>query len=144
MNSIISVTKTTLKIAGIVWLVGFLILSLVQGEIYWEKVKILSYLVFCYGTPMLLASSYFLQSLSKSVSWKTQTKERFWKGLIGSILVSMLTLFVVNFIQWIVIWGANFGDLFTERNIIFYMIGLILAVVVSTFIHIRQSLLYKS
>jgi len=144
MKHIITATATTLQIAGIVWLLGFLVLSAMQGEMYWEQVKILTYLIFCYGAPMLLTSSYFLQSLSQSIPWSERSKERFWKGLIGSILISMATLFVVNFIQWIVIWGADFGDLFTERNMIFYIIGLVLAVVISTATHIRQSLFYKN
>lgn len=143
MKSIITAATTTLKVASIVWLLGFLILSAMQSEIYWQQVKILSYLVFCYGAPMLFAGSYFIQFLSQSVSWKENRKERFWKGLIGSIIISMLALFLVNFIQWVVVWGTDFGDLFTERNMIFYIIGLVLAVVISASVHIRQSLQYK-
>jgi len=132
-----------IKIISILWIIVSALVLLFSSDMTMEKWKILSYLSFGYGLPILFANCYFLKSLSQSVSWKEHRLQRFWKGLLGSLFVSLIMVGLVNFVQWIVIWGADFSTLFSERNMVFYLITLVLTAVISTCLHLRLLIQYK-
>ena len=70
-------------------------------------------------------------------------KASLFKQILKSISLSMIILFAMNFVLWVIVWGAPVADLFTERNLVFYSIGFCILIVVSIiynlFLHRFQS-----
>jgi len=88
-----------------------------------------------YGIPLSLINSSLFDKLNRMLPWDTQAKKRAFAGIIGSILITMLTLVILNFILWTVVLGNDISVLWIAENRAFYVIGLIITVLVSLSMH---------
>ena len=122
-----SVVVTVILIA-----ICYLIL-LIAGKLNEDTMKLVAGLNGMYSLPIILGNLLVIGHFKRS------NLKGLFKQILKSITVSMFILFVVNFILWVIIWGAPFADLFTERNIIFYLIGFCILIVISI---IYNSILY--
>lgn len=119
----------------IVSILLFCAIYFVQGELKAEIVKVYLIYNFSYGVPLGLAHGYLFRYLNQIYPWKTNKKLRLSTGILGSIIITLLIVFCINMILWVFIWGAPFSNLFSERNIIFYVIAVIVSLILSCIGH---------
>ncbi len=135
MNNFTKNLIYSLYIIGILCIVSVSILIIIKGEIDWEAIKNQITYNFYYGIPLSFVNGYFFDTLTKFIPWENKPKRRVWIGIVGSICLTMITVFTLNYILWVLIWGDEFQALFTERNRIFYLIAFIITLIISTIIH---------
>ncbi len=123
-----------LKITGILCLVSMLYLIFI-GDFSLDAIKNQVLYNCYYGIPLSMVNGIYFDKLDDWISWETNPKVRAWVGVIGSILFTMMTIFLCNYILWVIIWGNETDVLFTDRNRVFYVIAFIITVIISAIIH---------
>lgn len=118
----------TLGIAGICCLVMLLL-----GKYSPETTKLILSLNGLYTFPIVLGNLLFSNPTSSN---NDPVKSTLFSQIIKSVGLSMAILFAANFILWVLVWGAPIGDLFTERNTVFYLIGFCILIVTSILFHV--------
>ena len=127
--------KPTLIIVGAICIVTVILQIFYTGSLGWDNLwKSLLYNVY-YGGPLCLVNGYFFDALNKYVPWEAHPKKRAYFGVVGSILITMLTLVLLNTLLWVYIWGNDFEVLWNYENRSFYVIALVITIIVSTTIH---------
>ncbi|HSI68597.1 MAG TPA: 2TM domain-containing protein [Gillisia sp.] len=130
------------KIIGIGFIIGALLFLLEYsfrvisgGTIVWEMkmLHVFGYYIL-YSVPLSLVNGYFFDYFN-SLKWKKNSKYRFWLGLLGSVLITLFTLFIVRVIHRVGLSGLSFEEFFAEENLQFYFIALIITLVISLFFH---------
>ena len=122
-----------LKAIGVtLFLIGLTYLVLaIFGAINEVSMKVVASIFSMYGFPIILGNMLLLNS-EKPLS---ENKPKLVTQIFKSVLLSMAILFAVNFVLWVIVWGAPMADLFTERNRMFYLIGFCVLIVVSILFH---------
>ena len=89
-----------------------------------------------YSIVLTFVNSYFFDYLN-TVSWKKYTNYRLAIGIVGGIVLTMLSMFLLRMIQEMAIEGEGFEEFFNEelQNGTFYLTSLIITVTASTFFH---------
>ena len=96
------------------------------GKLHRETATLFASLNGMYSLPILIGNLMLLNNTeSKNQSLLLRS--------LKSVSLSMAILFVMNFVLWVLVWGAPIQDLFTERNLIFYLIGFCLLAVIIPF-----------
>lgn len=101
----------------------------------WHNIKESMLYNVYYGAPLCLVNGYFSEFLSKIFPWDQEPRKRAWSGVIGSIIVTMITLILLNLILWVYIWGNDYSILSNTENRSFYLVALIITIIVSVTIH---------
>jgi sensor histidine kinase YesM len=123
------------KVVLILSVVSIIINIIAHGEVTWNNIKMNLFYNVYYGITLTFVNGWFLHGLEKIVSWERAPKTRLWLGILGSILVTMITLIGLNYVLWILIWGNESSSLFSTRNLNFYIIALMITVIVSSLLH---------
>ncbi len=123
------------KVIGMMTLAIFCILFLMNGKLTWDNIKLYTRYNFYYGMPLSLINGYFYDRLEKIYTWEDQAKKRIWLGILGSIILTMLTLVILNYLLWVVYWGNDVSVVFSERNRLFYVIALIITIIISSILY---------
>ncbi len=130
------------KIIGIGFIIGAILFLLEYsfrvisgGTITWE-IKMLQVFGFyiLYSIPLSIVNGYFFDYIN-ALKWEKNSKYRFWLGLLGSVLITLFTLFIVRVIHRVGLSGLSFEEFFAEENLQFYFIALIITLVISLFFH---------
>ena len=87
-----------------------------------------------YSIVLTFVNGYFFDYLN-TVSWKKYANYRLAIGIIGGIVLTMLSMFLLRMIQEMAIKGEGFVEFYTEelQNGTFYLISLIITVTASIF-----------
>lgn len=91
-----------------------------------------------YGFALSFVNGWFFDMLSVKYPWEANPRRRAMTGIIGSILLTMLTLFVLNWLLWVVINGNDMSVLWAQRNRNFYTVGLFITILISSIFHAIQ------
>lgn len=135
MNKFIEDLKLAVKVVLILSVVSTIINIAAYGEVTWDNIKMNLFYNVYYGIALTFANGWFIDSLEKFVSWERAPRARMWLGIIGSIVITMVTLIVLNYVLWILIWGNDPSSLFSTRNINFYVIALMITIIISSLLH---------
>lgn len=89
-----------------------------------------------YSVVLTVVNSYFFEYLN-TVKWQKYVKFRLGIGVIGGILLTMLSIFILRMLQEMAIEGENFDEFYSEelQNGTFYLTSLLITVVASIFFH---------
>lgn len=135
MNNLYKELKFAVSLVVIICIVTICIQFFISGRLTWNIViEQIGYNMY-YGIPLSLINSSLFDKLNRMLPWDTQPKRRAFTGIVGSIVITMLTLIILNFILWTVVLGKNISVLWIAENRAFYVIGLIITVVVSLSMH---------
>ena len=107
----------------------------ISGELTWDILGEQILYNLYYGIPLSLINGKLFDKLNRVLPWDTQAKQRAIAGIIGSIVITMLSLIVLNLILWVFVKGNNFSVLWIRENRDFYIIGLLITVLVSLSMH---------
>ncbi len=115
----------------LVLIVVFYLVLLVTGNLTATTMKLYAGINAMYAFPIIFGNLLFLNEAEVK-----KEKLVFPKQILKSVGLSMLILFAMNFVLWVIVWGAPLADLFTERNLVFYAIGFCILIVVTIIVHV--------
>ena len=105
------------------------------GSLSWSLIKNQIFYNIYYGFPLTIIIGNFSAFLSRIFPWEDQPKKRALWGIIASIFLTLLVLFVLNLILWIGIWGYDFKAIYLQENRDFYLWAVIITIIVSITLH---------
>ena len=132
--------RIALKIIAVGVLIGILLFLAEQtfrfiSGMPWELDLISLGYIILYSVPLTLVNSYFLTWVNHSIFWGDYKKYRFVFGLLGSVAVTLITIFFIRIIHKVAIEGNSYNDFITAEKIQLYFIALIITLVISLFFH---------
>ncbi len=127
--------KSMIVIILILCVVSALVMGFLMGEFNVEAIGKQFFFNFYYGFPLGAVNGFFFNRLSTKFPWQEHPKKRTWFGVIGSIVLTMFTLVVLNIILWVLIQGHQWSSLLNQTFKNFYVIALIITVIISSILH---------
>lgn len=88
-----------------------------------------------YSIPLCIVNSYFFDWLNGRVVWKKFEKYRLFLGLVGSILISIATYFLVRVVHVVTIEGKTFNEFIATEKLHYYFIALLITLIIALFFH---------
>ncbi len=135
------------KLVLIISVVTVLVNIFVYNGFSWRMLERQIFYNAFYGFPLSLVNRYLFDYLDERWPWGKYTKERTIYGSLGSIIITMLCVLLLNLVLWVWIWGNDYSVLFAPKNRTFYIISLIITVVISATLHayffLKQLLVQK-
>jgi hypothetical protein len=136
--------RDTFKIVGIGVIIGailygidstYAILSGGSVQFGYEQVKIFGYYLL-YTLSLTLVNFHFFEYLNHRVNWeKYNQKYRLVIGVIGSVSITLLTLFIVQIFHKVILEGISYNEFISTQNLEFYFKYTIITLVISLFFH---------
>lgn len=127
--------RSLFLIVGILILVTSTISILVSGGFYWERIKSWAFYSVYYGFVLSLINGMVIDGLDHYFPWEVNAKKRALYGFFGQISISLVTIFLLNIILWVFIYGYPWNTVWHESNRSFYLIALIITVIISLTYH---------
>ena len=127
--------KSALRIILILCLVSIVIEFFIAGSISYDRSKMHFFYNFYYGLPLSIINGIYYDRLEQLLPWDKQPKSRAWIGFLGSIILTMITLIILNYILWVLIRGNNIDVLFAKGNRSMYLIALLITIIISLTLH---------
>lgn len=94
-----------------------------------EELKVFG-IYFLYSTFIGISNITTVSQLDKYISWDLHPKKRAIYGIIGAIVVSMISIFIVRFIIVIIIHQKDWNYFIDNENKVNYLVSLTMALVV--------------
>jgi sensor histidine kinase YesM len=88
-----------------------------------------------YSIPITFVNSYYFNYLNHKVKWKKYKKYRLMIGFIGSVVGTLLTVFLVRVFHRTVLDRLSFEAFLESEQLQFYFFSLIITIVASLFFH---------
>ncbi len=90
-----------LRLTWISLICGFLFFIFGNRTLNWETLGLNLFISTLYTIPIGIANGWMNDELSKHFSWVHQTKKRVIYGVIGTILINVLLVYLLNYINFI-------------------------------------------
>jgi sensor histidine kinase YesM len=105
-------------------------------EIAFNKTFLRSFLYYLiYSIPLTLVNSEFFGYLNHKVVWRKYAKYRMPIGFIGSVAITLITIFFVRAFIEIVIEGESAVEFWKSERAEFYVSALFITLIISLFFH---------
>ncbi len=106
-------------------------------EILINQQLLINFGLYClYSIPISLANSYFFEYMNKRVVWKKSTQRyRMFIGIVGSVVLTIGTIFLVRLAHIVGINGETYAAFMNSQNASFYLQALLITVFFSVFFH---------
>ena len=88
-----------------------------------------------YATVLTIINSFFFDYINTRIDWKKNPSYRILIGAIGSIILTMIGIFLIRIVIEIFIEGENWGTFIGGERAIYYVVALLITVVCSIFFH---------
>ncbi|MBT8234648.1 MAG: 2TM domain-containing protein [Bacteroidia bacterium] len=88
-----------------------------------------------YATILTIINSMYFDYINVKIDWKKYASYRITVGAIGSIILTMVGVFLIRIVINIFIEGKNWETFIEGETAIYYIIALFITVVVSIFFH---------
>jgi len=88
-----------------------------------------------YSVPLALVNSYFFDFLNHKVNWEHRSKYRILFGISGSVILTLITIFIVRVIHRTTIEGLTYEQFLENERLQFYFIAFIITMVMNLFFH---------
>lgn len=115
-----------------------LIFRYTAGEtITLNKYLLIAYGYYCmYSIAISIVNSYFFDYINSKFKWtEANRKYRLITGIIGSIVITIITVFLVRMLQEIGIEGETYQEFIQTESSAFYFRALLITIVFSIFFH---------
>lgn len=135
--------KYILKIVGVGTLIGLLLFGLdvafrflsdyalpTRETWLWEAT-----LYILYSTPLALVNALFFYVLEKRFSSNKKSNIRLLVGFVGSMLLTLLTMFCIRIVHKILFLGFTVENFINTESPRFYFITILITLVISLFFH---------
>jgi fumarate reductase subunit C len=88
-----------------------------------------------YAIPLTLVNSQFFDFIYNKVSWEKYGKYRLGAGFIGSVIVTLITIFFVRAFIEMVLEGESWTRFLEGEETAYYLSALVITLIVSLFFH---------
>ena len=136
--------KTSLKIIGIGILLGVFLYGLdvifrisAGTAITMDSKEFLNPVFYIFYTlPLTLINFFFFDYLNHKVNWeKYGQKYRISLGFVGSVVITLVVLFLLRVVQKVWFEGVTYADFIAHENLEFYFTSLIVSLIISLAFH---------
>ncbi len=136
MNNLYQELKVAFILVAIICCVTLCIQFFIYGRLSWGVIQWTIIFNIYYGLPLSLINGRLFEALNKIFPWETQAKKRAIAGICGSISLTMISLFLLNFILWTLFLTVDFSLFIWHRGSRdFYLIALIITIMISISMH---------
>ena len=133
IGNIKNVIKISLYITAGVSLLN-IILALNRGIDWVEELQGVG-VTFIYAFVITAAIEYYNEFLSSRFSWSEQMQKRLWYGVIGSIVLTVLSFGFARMLVEVAIYGSTFREFIENENLASYIFTLVISILVSAISH---------
>ncbi|HET8887136.1 MAG TPA: 2TM domain-containing protein [Salinimicrobium sp.] len=136
MKNVIKVLSVGLLIAVILFLLEQLF-RFVSGEPMIINLRLLAVFGFfiLYSVPLSIVNGYFFNYINHKANFLEKSRFRFFIGLLGSVFISLFTVFIIRMIHRVLIDGIDYQEFFRTENLQFYFITILITLFISLFFH---------
>jgi len=136
MKDFIKILAVSLIIAFILFVVEliFRYSSNIEVEYNLQLLKVFGYYIM-YSAPLTFVNSFFFNYLNDKVVWNRYKKYRLAIGFLGSVIITLVTVFLVRLFHRVVLDGVTYNEFLATETSDFYYTSLIITVVASLFFH---------
>jgi sensor histidine kinase YesM len=108
---------------------------ILNAGIDWSDIK--NWALYCtyYGFVLSIVNGMIINGLDYYIPWEKDARRRAILGVVGQIVVSLLTIFILNIILWVFIYGYEWSTVWRPANRGFYLVALIITVIISLTYH---------
>jgi hypothetical protein len=101
----------------------------------WEQLFVDMGINLMFAFSLTLINSWYFRYVSRFYSWDKTPVKRLISGASGSVVLTMITLFLLLFITRVAIYGEPMDDFFENQQSGWYLFGLVITIVVSIIFH---------
>ena len=136
MKDFIKILAVSLIIAFILFVVEliFRYSSNIEVEYNLQLLKVFGYYIM-YSAPLTFVNSFFFNYLNDKVVWNRYKKYRLAIGFLGSVIITLVTVFLVRLFHRVVLDGVTYNEFLATETSDFYYTSLIITIVASLFFH---------
>jgi sensor histidine kinase YesM len=136
MKELLKVVGISIAIALILFVIDTLFKYSAGVEMVYDiiLVKTFGYYVM-YSLPITFVNSYFFDYINKKVKWDRYKKYRLIIGFLGSVSITLLTVFLVRAFHRVILDGVTYQEFLESEKLQFYFISLLITIVASLFFH---------
>ncbi|MBT8288454.1 MAG: Pr2TM family membrane protein [Flavobacteriaceae bacterium] len=88
-----------------------------------------------YSIPLSLVNSYFFGYIHGMMKWSGQPKNRVIFGFVGSVILTLFTIFLIRIFINMVLEGETYAEFINSEQLGFYAIATLITLVISLFFH---------
>jgi len=136
MKDFIKILAVSLIIAFILFVVEILFRysSNIEVEYNLQLLKVFGYYIM-YSAPLTFVNSFFFDYLNDKVVWNRYKKYRLAIGFLGSVMITLITVFLVRLFHRVILDGVTYNEFLATETSDFYYTSLIITIVASLFFH---------
>lgn len=136
MKDFIKILAVSLIIAFILFVVEiiFRYSSNIEVEYNLQLLKVFGYYIM-YSAPLTFVNSFFFDYLNDKVVWNRYKKYRLAIGFLGSVIITLITVFLVRLFHRVILDGVTYNEFLATETSDFYYTSLIITIVASLFFH---------
>lgn len=136
MKDFIKILAVSLIIAFILFVVEILFRysSNIEVEYNLQLLKVFGYYIM-YSLPLTFVNSFFFDYLNDKVVWNRYKKYRLAIGFLGSVMITLITVFLVRLFHRVILDGVTYNEFLATETSDFYYTSLIITIVASLFFH---------
>ena len=88
-----------------------------------------------YSVVLTLINSAYFDYLSHKVSWKKYARYRILIGAVGSVVLTMVGIFLIRIVLNMAVEGESWTEFLAGEKLKYYLIALLITIVISAFFH---------
>ena len=108
--------------------------SNIEVEYNLQLLKVFGYYIM-YSAPLTFVNSFFFDYLNDKVVWNRYKKYRLAIGFLGSVMITLITVFLVRLFHRVILDGVTYNEFLATETSDFYYTSLIITIVASLFFH---------
>lgn len=91
-----------------------------------------------YAFGLGFGNGYLNKFLSTKWDWVTQTNQRIWAGVIGTIIYTIVVVLVIDYVQLVIINDIDSSKFFSSNAKWMHLFNIVLSLGVAAFVHARD------
>ncbi|AUC14769.1 histidine kinase [Tenacibaculum sp. SZ-18] len=85
-----------------------------------------------------LGNGVINEFLNGKWDWVKQTNSRVWAGIIATVIYTTLGVFLIHYIQYVLVFNNDFNVLFSDRLLFAHLFAIVLSLGVAAFFHAKS------
>ncbi|MDY0779228.1 2TM domain-containing protein [Tenacibaculum sp. IB213877] len=90
-----------------------------------------------YSFILALGNGFVNQFLNTKWDWVAQTNQRVWAGIVATVLYTVIAVFFIHYVQYVVIFKNSFSVLFSDKVMFAHVFAIVLSLGIAAFFHAR-------
>jgi sensor histidine kinase YesM len=136
MKKFIKILAVSLLIAFVIFVIDIIFDYTSNKSVIFDSrlIKVFGYYVM-YSFPLTVVNSSFFSYMNERVVWDRYKKYRLAIGFLGSVMITLITVFLVRLFHRVILDGVTYNEFLATESLVFYYTSLIITIVASLFFH---------